>query len=107
MNERNERMAAMLATDVPARDLAFEIAVLARIERRRFRGEIARNLMAAAVAAVLLALVIPVLWPLLQAGLAPLRLLWPQGPFTNMALGAALMAASLAGNKVRFPLSRD
>jgi hypothetical protein len=107
MNERNERMAAMLATDVPARDLAFEIAVLARIERRRFRREIARNLMAAAVAAVLLALVIPVLWPLLQAGLAPLRLLWPQGLFTNMALGAALMAASLAWYKVRFPLSRE
>ena len=107
MSERNERMAATLAADVPARDLAFEIGVMAKIEQRRFHREIARNLTAALAAALLLALVIPVLWPLLQAGLAPLRLLWPQGLFTNMALGAALMAASLAWYKVGFPLSRE
>jgi hypothetical protein len=55
-------MAAMLAANVPGRDLAFEIAVLARIERRRFVREQARNLGAAALAALLLALVMPRLY---------------------------------------------
>jgi len=58
MNERNEQRTAMLA-DVPARDLGFEIAVLARIEHRRFRRALARNLLVAAGVAVLLALVMP------------------------------------------------
>jgi hypothetical protein len=59
MNERNEKMAAMLAADVPARDLAFEIAVLARIEQRRFVRGVALNLAMAAGVALLLALVMP------------------------------------------------
>lgn len=60
MSERNEKLAAMLAADAPAaRDLGFEIAVMARIEQRRFRRELARNLVLAAGAALLLALLAP------------------------------------------------
>ena len=59
MSERNEQMAAMLAADAPARDPAFEIAVLARIEQRRFRRGVARNLAAAAGVALLLAFIMP------------------------------------------------
>lgn len=75
MNERNEQMAAMLA-DGPARDLGFEIAVLARIEQRRFRRALARNVAVAAGVALLLALVVPRLgldfsgWGAALAGLA-------------------------------------
>jgi hypothetical protein len=59
MSGRNEKVAAMLAAEAPAaRDLAFEIAVLARIERRRFARNMARNL-AVAAAALLLALIMP------------------------------------------------
>jgi hypothetical protein len=58
MTMRNDKMAALLA-DGPARDMAFEIAVLARIEQRRFVRSMARNLLAACGAALLLALVMP------------------------------------------------
>jgi hypothetical protein len=58
MSERNEAMAAMLA-DGPARDMTFEIAVLARMERRRFVRGMARNLLAACGTALLLSLVVP------------------------------------------------
>jgi hypothetical protein len=60
MSGRNEKVAAMLAAEAPAaRDLAFEIAVLARIERRRFARNMARNLAVVAAAALLLALIMP------------------------------------------------
>jgi hypothetical protein len=61
MSERNEQMAVMLAADAPARDLAFEIAVMAKIEQRRFVRDMARNLGAALLAALVLALVMPTL----------------------------------------------
>jgi len=61
MSERNEQMAAMLAASAPVRDLAFEIAVLAKIEQRRFHRSVAQNLLAAASASLLLALVMPAL----------------------------------------------
>jgi hypothetical protein len=69
MSERNEQMAAMLAANAPARDLAFEIAVLAKIEQRRFVRGMARSLGAAALAALALALVMPQLdWVAILAG---------------------------------------
>jgi hypothetical protein len=61
MSERSEKVAAMLAAEVPARDMAFEIAVLARIEQRRFRRSMTRNLLAAFGVALLLAFVMPML----------------------------------------------
>jgi hypothetical protein len=95
MSERNETMAAMLAADVPGHDLAFEIAVLARVERRRFVREQARNLGAAALAALLLALVMPQLTviPVLAAG-------WSGGfsalTSNTLLMGSLLFAASAA-----------
>ena len=75
MNERNEQMAAMLAA-VPSRDVGFEIAVLAKIEQRRFRRALTRNVLVAMGVTVLLALVVPQLgldfsgWSAALAGLA-------------------------------------
>ena len=69
MSERNDRMAAMLAAEAPARDFAFEIAVLQKIEQRRFIRSMARNLGAALMAALLLALLVPQLdWVAVVAG---------------------------------------
>ena len=45
----------------PARDPAFELAVLARIEQRRFRRALMLNLALALAASLLLALVMPML----------------------------------------------
>jgi hypothetical protein len=60
MSERNEKMASMLAAEAPAaHDLAFEIAVLARIEQRRFHRGLAMNLALGAAGTVLLALLAP------------------------------------------------
>ncbi|MBW8707941.1 MAG: hypothetical protein JF627_01490 [Alphaproteobacteria bacterium] len=72
MSERNEKMAAMLAAAAPARDPGFEIAVLARIEQRRFRRSLAWNLLAAIGAALLLAFVMPALAPTVSGTLARL-----------------------------------
>jgi hypothetical protein len=51
----------MLVAELPARDMAFEIAVLARIEQRRFRRSITRNLLVACGVALMLAFVMPML----------------------------------------------
>jgi hypothetical protein len=60
MNERNEKLAMMLAADAPAaHDLRFELAVMARIEQRRFARGMALNLMLALGLAVTLALLMP------------------------------------------------
>jgi hypothetical protein len=60
MSERNEQMARLLMADAPAaRDLSFEIALLARIEQRRFRRGLAMTMLLAAASAILLALLMP------------------------------------------------
>ncbi len=60
MSERNEQMARLLMADAPAaRDLSFEIALLARMEQRRFRRGLAVTALLAVVAAILLALLMP------------------------------------------------
>lgn len=61
MSERNAKVAAMLIAEVAERDLGFEIGVLDRIEQRRFIRSFAHNLVAAAAAALLLALLAPAL----------------------------------------------
>ena len=62
MSERNETMAKLLAADAPAaRDMACELAVMARIEQRRFAGTVTRSLGLAAVAALGLASLAPFL----------------------------------------------
>jgi hypothetical protein len=92
MSERNENMAMLLAAEQPAaRDLSFEIALMARIEQRRFVRAVTRNVVIAAMVAALMALVapqldlIPVLSGSWSARLAALI------PATNNALLMALL----------------
>lgn len=95
----------LLMADAPAaRDARFEIAVLARIEQRRFRRGLAANMALAAAATLLLALVMPGLQPLWTAGLAMSSRMLPH--FTNLGIGIALMIVTLA-LQVGFPLSRE
>jgi len=67
MSERNEKMAAMLAADAPAaHDMAFQVAVMAKIEQRRYQRGLAVNLVLTAALTCLLALVMPGLEPVLR-----------------------------------------
>ncbi len=82
MSEHNEKMAAMLAADVPAaRDMAFQLAVMAKIEQRRYQRGLIINLALTAALALLLALVMPGLEPVLRE--------------TVSGMGSAVLAAML------------
>jgi hypothetical protein len=60
MQASDADLAALLCADAPpARDLAFELGVMARIERRRVWRELTFYLVLAAAVAVLLALTMP------------------------------------------------
>ncbi len=90
MSERNDRIAQLLA-DVPARDVTFEIALLARIEQRRFRRGLAWTIMAAAGISVLLAFAMPGLESLWQQNFA--------GLFSNTMIAAMLFAMLLSAQQ--------
>jgi len=95
MSERNEAMTMLLAADAPAaHDLAFEIALMAKIEQRRFVRSMARNMAVAAVLAALLALLAPQLdWAAAVAGRWSLDL----SPLTgNTLLMATLVLTGFA-----------
>lgn len=71
MNMHSGKVAAMLAADAPAaHDIAFELAVLARIEQRRYRRGMAANVALAVTAAILLALVMPDIEDFWQSNIA-------------------------------------
>jgi peptidoglycan/LPS O-acetylase OafA/YrhL len=76
-----------MAADAPAtRDLAFQLGVMARIERRQFRRAILANAAMALLAALLLAPIAPLLqqiWPVI-----------PMPHLNDVLLGAMLIAAS-------------
>jgi hypothetical protein len=86
MSERNEMVAQLLA-DVPARDLMFEIALLTRIEQRRFRRGLAWTVVAAMGISVLLAFAMPGLEGVWQQNFA--------GLFSNTMIAAMLFAMLL------------
>jgi ferric-dicitrate binding protein FerR (iron transport regulator) len=87
MSLRNNGIAALVAADAPAaRDLAFEMAVLLRIERRRYRRGIAAIFAMGAAAMLVLAVVMPALTPVAAHAATGLG---------NWALAAALLALSL------------
>jgi hypothetical protein len=86
MSEHNELVARLL-TDVPARDHAFEIALLARIEQRRFRRGLAWTVVATAGMTVLLAFAMPGLEKMWQQNFA--------GLFSNTMIAAMLFAMLL------------
>jgi hypothetical protein len=55
MDTVENRLAALMASDAPpARDAAFELAVMAGIERKRFRDELIGNAAIAALAGIVL-----------------------------------------------------
>jgi hypothetical protein len=67
MDTLENHLAALLASGAPpARDIAFELAVAARIERQRVRRELAQNAAIAAGVGVLLFWLAPELGLLLQ-----------------------------------------
>jgi hypothetical protein len=78
---------ALLAVDMPpAHDFRFELAVMARIERRAFHRALWRNAGIAALAALVLALIAP-----------SLEVVWRQTvppAVSNMAIAALLLAAT-------------
>jgi len=87
MSERNDKMAAMLAADAPAaRDFAFRIAVMEKIEQRRFRRGMVLNIALTMAAIALLALVVPDLEPVIRQA----------GSGIGAGLTALLVAASMA-----------
>jgi hypothetical protein len=68
----DEKLRALMAMDAPAaRDPSFQLAVMARIEQRRFHRAILVNVTVALAVALVLALAMPVLQPLWQAKFAP------------------------------------
>jgi hypothetical protein len=100
-----DALKAVSAADAPAqRDRLFEIAVMARIERRHFHRVLARNAALALALTAILVLVAPGLdrlWPtelplgaLLPGDLALLHIL-PLAINAHLALGMALTAACL------------
>lgn len=86
--------AEKLMADVPAQDSHFVVAVMARIEQRRFRRELAWTGALASVAALLLALTMPRLIPMMPAlDTGRLSDLLQQN---DIAIAAALMALTIA-----------
>jgi ABC-type tungstate transport system substrate-binding protein len=73
--------------DVPAADPRFVLAVMARAEQRRFRRELATTIGLAALAAVLLALVMPAMEFTWRESLSPY--------FGNLAILGTLVAVTL------------
>ncbi|WP_298331044.1 hypothetical protein [Asticcacaulis sp.] len=61
-------------TDVPARDLAFELRVLEAVERRRFRRQMALYLMIAMAILGGSVFLTPLLWPVLTLPALPVFL---------------------------------
>ncbi len=86
------QLSALLAADMPpAQDPYFVMAVMARAEQSRFRREMIRSFGLCAAAIVLLALVMP-----------GLNLNWVGNlsPANDLALGVALMAATIFGPRM-------
>ena len=79
---------ALLITDAPpARDLRFELAVMARIEAQAFAHALLRNIAVAAASALVLALLAPSLESLWQQNFAP--------AIGNLTIAAVLMLATI------------
>jgi hypothetical protein len=94
----DDRLKMLLAEAAPpARDLSFELAVMARIEQRRFRRDMALNIALAAATALLLGLIVP--------QLEGFKLPVPVPHLGDLAMAALLMAATYMG--LRYFAVRD
>jgi hypothetical protein len=90
MHASDADLAALLRDGAPpARDLVFELAVMARIERRRVWRELALYLVLAAAAAAILALTMPSIEQVWRAIFG--------GQVSNWMIALLLCAATLAG----------
>jgi RNA polymerase sigma-70 factor (ECF subfamily) len=85
-----------LAGDMPT-DPHFVMAVMARIEQRRFRRELMRTGVLAGLAALLLALVMPALENIWGKSFAPLMTNLPQA---NVMVAAVLLTLVIAGPRL-------
>ena len=85
---------ALLAADgPPAQDLHFVMAVMRRAEQRRFRRELVRTLgLVGAAAILLLALIAPMLDPVLRHSFTPLP--------DNGVIGTVLLVLTIAGSRL-------
>ena len=85
------KLNALLRADAP-RDPRFVVAVMARIEQRRFRRELALTAGLAAIAALLLALLAPTLEIVWNRSLAPFA--------SNMVIAVVLLSLSIAAAQI-------
>jgi FtsH-binding integral membrane protein len=85
----DDRLNAQWAADVPASDPRFVLAVMTRIEQRRFRRELARTMGLALCAVVLLGLLAPTVEFAWRDAVAPFA-------SSNMTIFLALMGVTLA-----------
>ena len=76
----------------PPRDVRFELAVMARIERKAFHRALWRNAGVAALAALVLALVAPSLETVWHRTVTP--------DISNLAIAALLLAATFVWTQV-------
>ena len=84
----DEQLKAQWAADVPAADPRFMLAVMTRIEQRRFMREVAMTAGLTACAIVLLGLVAPVVASVWHDGIAPYA--------SNVAILLSLMGITIA-----------
>jgi len=84
----DDRLKAQWAADVPTSDPRFVLSVMARIEQRRFRRELATTVGLALCAVILLGLAAPSLELVWHASIAPY--------VSNLSIFLTLMAATMA-----------
>ncbi len=84
----DDHLKAQWAADVPAADPRFVLAVMTRIEQRRFRRELATTIGLTVCAIALLAWLAPSVEFAWRAGIAPYA--------SNLTIFLTLMAATLA-----------
>lgn len=94
----DDRLKTLLSEGAPpARDASFELAVMARIEQRRFRRDMALNIALAAATALLLGLAVPLLEYFPTVTLVP--------HLGDLAMAVLLMAATCLG--LRYYAAQD
>jgi hypothetical protein len=81
-----DNLKSWMHADLPPRDMSFQLAVMTRIEQRRFRRALAANILVTLAVIMALASVMPVLQQAWQAHIAPIM--------SNLVIGITLMALS-------------
>jgi hypothetical protein len=91
MDTVEKAVAALLKEGAPPeRDVAFALAVMARIERKQFRRTLLLNVALMIAGAILLALLLP-----------PIERIWPT-TLSNFWVGTLLITAAIIISRVNF-----